>query len=330
MTDRSQLQRMQRLRAASASLETPTTVRADHVRAAAEHAQHFLASLPERAAYAAGPAKADTLAAMQLRDQGGNIEDALAVIAQHVDGIGHNLGSSRFFGYIPSGALHEAAIADYLAAVSNRYAGVGKAAPGATRMDEVLLRWLASVIGYPEGSEGDLTSGGSMAALSAVITAREAHNIRSRDVEQAVVYLTPQTHHTFSKALHIAGLGDCVVRTLAVDVGQRMQTQALSKQIEADRQAGLHPWFVCASAGTTDVGAVDPLPQIAEIAATEELWFHIDGAYGGAFALCEPGKRRLAGIERSDSILLEPHKGIFLPCGTGILLVRDGKKLYNA
>lgn len=270
------------------------------------------------------------MAAFEIRQHPGSFDDALTILNEHVDGIGHNLGSSRFFAYIPSGGLYESALADYLAAVSNRYAGVGAAAPGATRMEHAMLRWLAEVVGYPDSAEGDLTSGGSMAALSAIVAAREACHVRSVDISSTVVYLTAHTHHTFRKALHVAGLADCVVREVPVDSAFRMDSAALRSQLLGDKGAGLRPWLIAASAGTTDTGAVDPLDTIADIAAESDVWMHVDAAYGGAFALCQPGRERLKGIERSDSLILDPHKGFFLPCGIGVVLVREGQKLYDA
>jgi aromatic-L-amino-acid decarboxylase len=109
-----------------------------------------------------------------------------------------------------------------------------------------------------------------------------------------------------------------------------MLPEALSTAIGDDRKRGLFPFMVIASAGTTNTGAVDPLPVLAEFCASEKLWFHVDGAYGGAFVLCEQGRRRLTGIERADSITFDPHKGLFLPYGTGCLMVRDGQKLRRA
>ena len=208
--------------------------------------------------------------------------------------------------------------------------GVGAAAPGATRMEDALLRWLTGVVGYPESAEGDLTSGGSMATLSAVIAAREAGGVKSADIASTVVYLTTHTHHTFRKALHIAGLSDCVIREVPLDAGMRMDCDALRRVVEDDVSKNLRPWLIATSAGTTDAGAVDDFHAIADIAAEFRLWMHVDAAYGGAFALCNEGKERLDGIERSDSLVLDPHKGFFLPCGTGVVLVRDGAKLFDA
>ena len=322
--------RLNALRALAAPLETPSATRFERLQQAGEHADRFLESLPQRDVYGTAGPREEAMAAFSVGEDPEPFDEALQVIEQYVDGIGHNLGSSRFFAYIPSGGLHDSAVADYLAAVSNRYAGVGAAAPGATRMEHAMLRWLANVVGYPESAEGDLTSGGSIAALSAIVAAREANSLKSADVPSAVVYLTTHTHHTFRKALHVAGLGECEIRDIPLDASMRMDCDSLQKSIKADRKAGLRPWLIAASAGTTDTGAVDPLDRIANIARDEHVWMHVDAAYGGAFALCDEGRRRLKGIERSDSMILDPHKGFFLPCGIGVVLVRDGQKLFDA
>jgi glutamate/tyrosine decarboxylase-like PLP-dependent enzyme len=126
----------------------------------------------------------------------------------------------------------------------------------------------------------------------------------------------------------VAGLSNCVKRTVPVDAGYRMDPAALTEAIVADKKAGLKPWLIVASAGTTNTGAVDPLVDIADVAAANDLWFHVDGAYGAFFALCPEGQAVLQGIDRSDSIVLDPHKTLFLPYGTGAVLVKDRHKLY--
>ena len=322
--------RLQQLAQLASPLESNTESRAINLDKVGRQAETFLGNLPALPVYVAPGDRTEAIEAMKFSSSPASMDDALDVLDRHVISGGHNLGSSRFFAYIPSGGLFESALADYLAAVTNRYSGVGHASPGATRMEEMLLRWLAGVVGYPQTSEGDLTSGGSMAALSAVMTAREAFGIKSRDVADSVVYLTSQTHHTFRKALHITGMGECVLRELKTDDGFRMSPDALQQAISADRANGLRPWFIGATAGTTDLGAVDSLDEIADIAGKEDVWFHVDAAYGGAFALCDEGKRRLKGLERSDSMILDPHKGFFLPGGVGVVLVRDGAKLRDA
>jgi glutamate/tyrosine decarboxylase-like PLP-dependent enzyme len=324
------VKQLHHLRELAAPLETSSEERAAGLDKTAQHAERFLSLLPRRRVYSAAGPREDAMAAFALAEQPDTLDNALQTVEEFVDGIGHNLGSSRFFAYIPSGGLHESALADYLAAVSNRYSGVGAAAPGAARMEATVLRWLADVVGYPASAEGDLTSGGSMATLSAIVTAREASAVKAADVPQLVVYLTTQTHHTLRKALHIAGLGECVLRDVPTDAELRMDPAALREHIQGDRDAGLRPWLIAATAGTTDAGAIDPLNPIADIAVEFSLWMHVDAAYGGAFALCEAGRRRLRGLERSDSLVLNPHKGFFIPCGSGVVLVRNGNKLFDA
>ncbi len=163
-----------------------------------------------------------------------------------------------------------------------------------------------------------------------MVTARDAAGLEARHVDGAVVYLTQQTHHSVDKALHIAGLGESVKRLVPLDEGYRMKPDALDDLIRRDRRAGLRPWLIVASAGSTDTGAVDPINSIADVAQAHDLWLHADGAYGAAFALCDEGKRILAGIDRSDSLILDPHKGLFLPFGTGVVLVRDRLAMRRA
>jgi glutamate/tyrosine decarboxylase-like PLP-dependent enzyme len=202
--------------------------------------------------------------------------------------------------------------------------------PGAVRMENMLLRWMAHEIGYPDGSAGNLTSGGSLANLTAVLTARDAFGISEGAVHKAVVYVTEHVHHCVDKALRVAGLGRCLKRRVRVDANYRMDASALEQAVAADRKAGLKPWLVVASAGTVGTGSVDPLSDIGDISSTHGLWFHVDGAYGGLFVLCPEGKAVLRGIDRADSVALDPHKSLFLPYGTGAVLVREGRKLHDA
>jgi len=322
--------RLAALEVRAAALHPTAEERADLLTAVNERAEDYLTRLDTMPAYTR-PDPAD-LAVLDepFGEEPAPVDGILAAYARGVEGPGVNETVGRFFGFIPGSGLYAAALGDYLAAVTNPYAGVTYAGPGAVRMERQLLRWVAEFIGYPETAAGDLTSGGSIAILSAMVTAREARGIRARDVERTVVYLTAQTHHCVDKALAIAGLGECVQRRIPLDARYRMDVAALAAQIAQDRAARLRPWLVVASAGTTDTGAVDPLPAIADVAHGEELWLHVDGAYGAAFALTADGRRRLAGMERADSLVLDPHKGLFLPFGTGLVLVRDGDKLRQA
>ena len=299
--------------------------------AAAAYAEQLLEQLAVLPAYRPGLGDPSGALTQPFADEPTDIAELLATLDTEVIAPGINPASPHSFGYIPGGGLYPSALGDFLADVTNRYSGVFYAAPGAVRLEMQLVHWLAELVGYPAATAGgDLTSGGSIANLSAVVAAREAHGVRAADLPRRVVYLSEQCHHSMAKALRIAGLDECVRRIVRVDDRWRMDADALAVHISADRKAGLLPWLVVATAGTTDVGAVDPLAAIADIATAESLWLHVDAAYGGAFLLCGKGRRALAGIEQSDSAVIDPHKGLFLPFGSGALVVRDRERLAAA
>jgi glutamate/tyrosine decarboxylase-like PLP-dependent enzyme len=145
-----------------------------------------------------------------------------------------------------------------------------------------------------------------------------------------VIYTTRFAHYCIDKALHIAGRGRSPKRLIATDDNYRMSVEALEQALDEDRRNGIRPWIVIASAGTVDTGAIDPLPEIADLCRRYGAWLHVDGAYGGLFALCDEGKALLRGIEQADSVALDPHKTLFLPYGTGAVVVRDGRLLQDA
>jgi aromatic-L-amino-acid/L-tryptophan decarboxylase len=241
-----------------------------------------------------------------------------------------NAAGPGYLAYIPGGGIYAAALADFVANGLNRYTGMSAPAPALFRLEQDVLAWLCASFGYGEKARALLTPGGSPATLAAVVTARHEAFGDGGNFERAVVYTSTQAHHSIAKAVRLAGVPPHNVRAVAVDDDFRMQSDALERAIGEDRRKGLRPFLVIAAAGTTNTGAIDPLRAVADVAAREALWLHVDGAYGGAFVLCEEGRRRLSGIERADSITFDPHKGLFLPYGTGCLLVADGHKLRRA
>lgn len=297
---------------------------------AAEYANRYLDGIADAPAFRADPGDAARLAAHPIAEHGIGLDAALALIETEVDRPGIAPTSGRFAGYIPGGGLVHAALGDLLAAISNRYAGVFFASPGAVRIENLLVRWMAELAGLPATSAGYLSAGGSGATLSALVTARDTCDIDGARIERTVAYGTEHTHHCVRKALRIAGLGAVQWRNIEVDSGYRMQPEALGAAIRRDRDLGLQPWLLVAAAGATNTGAVDPLARLAGIARHEGLWLHVDAAYGGFFLLTETGRKRLAGIEQADSLVMDPHKSLFLPYGTGALLVRDGQALRQA
>ncbi len=262
----------------------------------------------------------------EFPEEGRDPASVLDYVGACVEAPGFATTSPRFMAYIPGGALVHSALGDLIAAASNKYSGFASASPGAVRIENACVAWLSSVIGYPGDSSGTLTSGGSIANLTAMVAAREA-----RDPDGGgAIYHTRFAHYCIEKALHIAGRGRSPKRVIATDERYRMSVEALEQALEEDRLNGVTPWLVVASAGTVDTGAIDPLPEIARLCRRYGAWLHVDGAYGGLFALSDEGQALLSGIEQADSVALDPHKTLFLPYGTGAVLVRNGRLLQEA
>ncbi|MBI3294076.1 MAG: aminotransferase class V-fold PLP-dependent enzyme [Deltaproteobacteria bacterium] len=241
---------------------------------------------------------------------------------------GMNSVSGRFMSYVPGGGLPTAALGDFLAALTNRYtANYGACIPG-VEIENQCVGWLRDLVGMPLMAWGVLTSGGTLAALTALVAARDTR--AAEEWRRGVVYVTDQAHHSIAKVLKTIGLVETPVRVVAVDSEFRMLVSALEDQITADRQEGLSPWILCATAGTTNTGAVDPLQELSQVAKREGLWFHIDAAYGGFFLMADQTGDLLKPLGLADSIVLDPHKGLFLPYGIGAVLVRDGAHLKNS
>ncbi len=239
-----------------------------------------------------------------------------------------NTASPGYLAYIPGGGLFHSAVADLIANSMNRYVGVWMAAPALAQLETNVLRWFSDMIGYPREARGLLTTGGSMANFTALVTAR-----RTRLPENFIsgtLYASDQVHHSVVKAALMAGFPEGNVREIAVDADFRIRLDALRAKIEADRRDGFTPFLIVASAGTTNTGAVDDLEALADAAQEQKLWLHVDAAYGGFFMLTGRGRKVMSGIDRADSVTLDPHKALFLPYGTGSLLVRNGEELRRA
>jgi aromatic-L-amino-acid/L-tryptophan decarboxylase len=294
-------------------------------RAVAAHVLEAASVRGGEPAYTAETGSDDT----SLGELGVDVAAALAALGS-VERSGINQTSGRHLAFIPGGGLFPAALGDLLADAANPYAGIRFAAPAAAALEQSLLRWMADLVGYPQTAGGDLTSGASVATLEAILTAREAATITAADVQRTVVYLTEQTHHCVEKGLRIAGLGECIVRRVTLDEKLRMEPAALETAVRSDRESGLNPWLVVATAGTINVGSVDPLATIADVVDAYGLWLHVDAAYGGFFLLTTHGRDLLMGIDRSQTTALDPHKGLFLPFGSGALIVRDVRQLAEA
>ena len=270
-------------------------------------------------------------AALRLRasppEEGGSFDEAFAAFRDAAARAYETCGPG-YLPYVPGGGLFAAALGQFLAMAVNRFPNLWEVAPGLAQIEQNVIRWLADLFGYPAEARGILTTGGSIANLSAIVTARHAR--LGEDFADGTYYISEQSHASVPKAATIAGFPRRSMRLVPVDAELRMDADALKRMVAEDREAGLRPFLVVPAAGTTNTGAIDPMDAVADVAEAEDLWMHVDAAYGGFFQLTERGRERFHGIERADSITLDPHKGLFLPYGTGSLIVRDGAALRDA
>lgn len=235
-----------------------------------------------------------------------------------------------FLAYVSSCPTFPAIMGDWLAAGYNFFAGVWPVAAGPNEIEMVVLEWIRSWAGLPEGSSGLLTTGGSAANMTAVVAARHRAVESGADISKLTVYTTAQAHSSVVRAAWIAGIRRENVRTVEMDSLFRMRTDALVASIEADRKAGVTPFLVVASAGTTNTGSVDPIEEISRVCRDQSLWLHIDAAYAGFAVLTEEGRRMLGRLDLADSITLDPHKWLFVPFECGCLMLRDPSYLSDA
>lgn len=326
--DFSLIQELKKLEKTTQKLEPDLSNRKEISCKTIDYVDRFIEELPSAPGYTTGICK--NLRDLTIGEQGKPFEKLLAVLENEVDAIGINSASGAHLGYIPGGGIWASSIADMLAAATNRYSGIAYSSPGAVIIENQLIQWLCSVVGYPATAHGNLSSGGSIANLIAVKAARDFHKINASNVKKSVVYFTDQAHHCISKGLHITGLYEAVLRTIPMNNRYQMDVEALQKQMENDQTEGLNPFLVVATAGTTDTGAIDPLEEIADLCSRHEAWFHVDAAYGGFFMMVDEMQESFKGIERSDSVVMDPHKTLFIPYGSGVVLIRNREALLSS
>lgn len=293
------------------------------------YTNHFLDNIKESKGYFHDDKDSNPFLQYDLNNAPISLDKIMELVHDNLALSGTNGASGGHVGYVAGGSLYPAAIGDYLAAILNCYSGAYYGHPGSVKLEGQLIRWMCDKMGYPKTAFGNLASGGSVASLIAITTARDAKNIHSKIVDTAVVYMTEQLHACIQKCLNIAGLREAVTRFIPMDNRFRMDAEMLQKQIIADKKEGLRPFLIVASAGTTDTGAIDPLEKLGAIAAAHQIWFHVDAAYGGFFKLSDEFKDKFKGIELSDSLVVDPHKSFFIPYGLGTVLVKDVKAMYR-
>jgi glutamate/tyrosine decarboxylase-like PLP-dependent enzyme len=296
------------------------------------YAEQFLHEMPKRPAWIGAEQRPEGYdrSHFSFSEHGRSIKGSVDEIRQKIEPGGLDPASGGHLAYIPGGGLLPSALGDYLADVTNRYSGVGYGGAGATRMEDDLVRWLCDLVGYDEQARGSLLSGGSIATLSAMAAAKQAFDVQPEDLRKLCIYLSEQTHHCVQKSMRLTGLEYCNYSKTKLNEAFEIDTKHLREQIRLDKEKGLKPFLLIANAGTTDTGAIDPIEEMAEIAREESMWLHVDAAYGGCFLLVNQLRSRMAGINQADSVVLDPHKGMFLPYGTGAVLVKEGRHLQNA
>lgn len=263
-----------------------------------------------------------------LPEQPLGIDETLRVLLEDVVPWASKVAHPAYFAYIPGSTTWPAALADLVAAVANVYAGSWMEAAGPSHLELVLVDAFRQWMGLPECAEGVLVSGGSAANLTALATAREA-KVGAHD-DDAILYCSDQTHSSVGRAARVLGFGPQQVRVVPSDQHFRLRADALRAAMITDLLAGRRPLAVVASAGATNTGAVDPLVDVADLCAEHDVWFHVDAAYGGFAALTERGAAMLEGIDRADSITLDPHKWLFQPMECAAVLVREPGALERA
>ena len=259
-------------------------------------------------------------------EDGRSAEQVLNQVVTHVLPYAARLDHPRFFGFIPSSPTWPGVVADFLSAGFNINSCTWLVSSGTAQLELIVVDWMRGWIGYPESAGGLLTSGGSAASLEALVAAREA----AGHPEHPAVYMSDQSHGALKRAALISSVRREHIRLVPTDEDFRMNLAELRRMVNEDRTNGLMPLAVCANAGTASTGAIDPLADMAEYCQREDIWLHVDAAYGGFSMITETGRQRLAGIELADSVGLDAHKWFFQPYEAGALMVKNAEHLENA
>ena len=291
-------------------------------------AEHF-ADIRNRPVGAKGdPEKMMALFADDPPERGRDPGKVLARVRREIYPNNLHVDHPRFFAFVPGPNNFVSAMGDALASGLNVFNGTWFGGSAATAVELAIIRWFCLICGMPATAGGLFVSGGSMANLTGLVAAR--HALLKDRVSEATIYFSDQTHSAVERALRVIGFLPDQFRKISSDQHFRLPLDAVRSAIAKDRARNLKPFCIVANAGTTNTGAVDALPELADLAAAEKLWLHVDGAFGAAAVLSDRGRSALRGLDRADSISLDPHKWLFQSFECGCVLVKDVSILKSA
>ena len=294
---------------------------------AAELVIERVQNLPDKPAWRGGSrSELEAIMREEPPEEGRPSHEVIERAAHEILPIAGRVDHPRFFAFVPSSPTWPGVLADFMAAGHNIFQGTWLGASGPSMLEVVVMDWFRSWIGYPETAGGLFTSGGSAASLDGFVAAREAAGAPM----QPSVYMSDQSHTALIRAATIVGVRPESVRMVPTDEHFCLDMNELHGMIMEDRESGLTPIAICGNAGATNTGAVDPLDEIADYCESEDIWFHVDAAYGGFAILTDRGAELLKGLERADSIAMDAHKWLFQPFECGCLMVKDIRKLEGA
>jgi aromatic-L-amino-acid/L-tryptophan decarboxylase len=256
----------------------------------------------------------------KLPIEGTDFDLVLKVFADTIVPFSRQNAHPRMFGYVQSPGTPIGAFADLLASTLNANLTIWRSAPGPVELERLTIDWIRQILGFHEEAAGLFVSGGSMANLAALAAARQT---KEQSLGRLRIYASSATHFSISKAAALLAIDRENVQYVAVDERFKMRVDDLVARINADLEAGYVPFCIVGNAGTVDTGAVDPLHEIRDVADRFQLWMHVDGSYGAFAVLAESARKLLAGMEKADSIALDPHKWLYLPVDVGCVIYRD-------